>query len=194
MDNFEQYLMQKYPDLFYKNESGELECPCGAWVPQGWEKTVDDLCGAIVQYTKRTYRYSDGEITNNAYYFWKACASFINWCYKMFPKSNKWQYNKHVFSFIEKFRQRYYKCVKYNRVYPPDVKIDQIKEKFGELRFYYSGGDDQVSGMVRFAEYLCTKTCEVSGEKGGICIRGNWYKTLSEYTRNTEPYKGYSPV
>ena len=43
MENFEQYLMSNYPDLFYKNESGELECPCGAWVPQGWEKTVDDF-------------------------------------------------------------------------------------------------------------------------------------------------------
>ena len=105
MDNFEQHLMQKYPDLFYKNKSGELECPCGAWVPPGWEKTVDDLCGAIIQYTKCTYR-SSREIANNAYYFWKACASFINWCHirfiKVFPKLNKAEYNKPVFSFIEK--------------------------------------------------------------------------------------------
>jgi hypothetical protein len=72
--------------------------------------------------------------------------------------------------------------------------IHQIKEKFGELRFYYSGGDEQVAGMVRFAEYLCSKTCEVSGEKGKLCIRGNWYKTLSENTRNTDIYKDYKPI
>lgn len=62
------------------------------------------------------------------------------------------------------------------------------------LRFYYSGGDEQVAGMVRFAEYLIEQTCEVSGEKGELCRRGGWYKTLSENTRNADPYKEYKPV
>ena len=64
----------------------------------------------------------------------------------------------------------------------PAVTIDQIKEKFGELRFYYSGGDQEIAGMVQFAEYLSSKTCEVSGEPGELCKKSkgfNWYKTLS---------------
>ncbi len=197
MENFEQYLMDIYPDLFYKNESGELECPCGVWVPPGWEKTVDDLCSAITLYTKCTQR-SSSEITNNAYYFWKACASFIDWCHKrflkVFPKYNKWEYNKPVFSFIEKFRKREYKCVKYSWVNPPAVKIDQIKEKFGELRFYYSGGDEQVAGMVRMAEYLCKQTCEVTGKFGVLCACGSWYKTLSPELLKESIYERYKPV
>ena len=197
MENFNQYLMDKYPDLFYKNESGELECPCGAWVPTGWEKIIDDLCGAITEYIKCTQR-SSGEVINNAYYFWKACASFIDWCHKrflkVFPKLNKWEYNKPVFYLVERFRQRYYKCVKYNWVYPPTVKIDQIKEKFGELRFYYSGGDEQVAGMVRMAEYLCNQTCEVTGKFGVLCARGGWYKTLSPELLKESIYEGYKPV
>jgi len=197
MENFEKHLMDKYPDLFYKNESGELECPGGAWVPPGWEKTVNDLCGAIFQYIKCTHRLNS-EVTNNAYYFWRSIATALDWGHikfmKIFPKYNKYEYNKPVYSFVEKFRQRYYKCVKYNKVYPPAVKIDQIKEKFGELRFYYSGGDEQVAGMVHMAEYLCNQTCEVSGEDGVLCVRGGWLKTMSPKLLDKGVYEGYKPV
>jgi hypothetical protein len=40
------------------------------------------------------------------------------------------------------------------------VTLDQVKEKFGTLRFYYSGGDDEISGMVRMAESMSGVTCE----------------------------------
>ena len=197
MENLEQYLIKKYPDLFHKNKSGELECPCGAWVPSGWEKIVDDLCGAITQYTKGSYSLNS-EVTNNAYYFWKGCASFLDWCHrkfiKVFPKYNKWEYNKSVFTFIEKFRQRYYKCLKYNKVYPPSVKIDQIKEKFSSLRFYITGGDKQIQGMIQMAEYISNRTCEVTGNAGVICSRNGWYKTLSPELLKEGAYEGYKPI
>lgn len=138
---FEEKLIQKYPDLFYKSDDGVCNCPCGVYVPSGWEPIVEELCGAIHDYVTKTYRFKDGE-----------------------------------------------------KVYPPSVRIDQIKEKFGGLRFYYSGGDEQVAGMVHFAEYLCNKICEVSGERGELCSRGGWLKTLSENIRNTDPYKEYKPV
>ena len=195
--NFEQKLMQKYPDLFYKKEDGSFDCPCGVWVPQGWETLVEELCGAINNYTKCTYHLKH-KVVSKKYYLWNGIGKLLDWSHKrflkLFPKYNKWEYNKPFYSFVEKFRQRSYKCVKYNKVYPPAVKIDQIKEKFGELRFYYTGGDKEVAGMVRFAEYLANQTCEVSGEKGELCRRGGWYKTLSETTRNTQLYQGYVPV
>jgi hypothetical protein len=197
MEDFSTRLMNKYPSLFYKNELGETECPCGIWVPQGWEKIVDDLCGAIKDYIKGTYRL-DGEVTNKMYYLWRIIGKCLDWGHKrflkFFPKYNKWEYNKPFYSFVEKFRQRSYKCIKYNRVYPPAVKIDQVKEKFAELSFYYSGGDKEVAGMVCFAEYLCRKTCEVSGEEGEICSNGGWYRTLSENTRQQDSYKNYKPL
>ena len=34
----------------------------------------------------------------------------------------------------------------------PQVTLDQVKEKFGTLRFYYTGGDDYIRGMVTMAE------------------------------------------
>jgi hypothetical protein len=48
----------------------------------------------------------------------------------------------------------------------PQVTLDQVKEKFGTLRFYYSGGDDVIDGMVRMAESMTGVTCESCGNVG----------------------------
>jgi len=46
------------------------------------------------------------------------------------------------------------------------VTLDQVKEKFGTLRFYYSGGDDYISGLVSMAESMTGVTCEECGNPG----------------------------
>ncbi len=61
----------------------------------------------------------------------------------------------------------------------PDVIVEQIKEKFGGLRFYYSGGDDTVSGMVRMAESWASCVCEECGSPGRS-RSGGWIKTLCD--------------
>ena len=48
----------------------------------------------------------------------------------------------------------------------PQVTLDQVKEKFGTLRFYYQGGDNEISGMVRMAESMSGVTCEGCGNPG----------------------------
>jgi hypothetical protein len=58
----------------------------------------------------------------------------------------------------------------------PQVTLDQVKEKFGTLRFYYSGGDDTISGMVRMAESMSAVTCETCGNPG-TRTGGGWIKT-----------------
>ncbi len=57
------------------------------------------------------------------------------------------------------------------------VVVEQIKEKFGGLRFYYTGGDDQISGMVRMAEAWADHSCEECGAPGTSGGKG-WIKTL----------------
>lgn len=64
------------------------------------------------------------------------------------------------------------------------VVVGQIKEKFGGLRFYYSGGDDEISGMVRMAEAWANNTCETCGSPGKR-REGGWIKTLCD-THETE--------
>ena len=53
------------------------------------------------------------------------------------------------------------------------------QEKFGTLRFYYSGGDDQVDGMVRMAESMSALTCEECGVPG-VSRHGGWIRTLCD--------------
>ena len=57
------------------------------------------------------------------------------------------------------------------------VVVEQIKEKFGGLRFYYQGGDEQISGMVRMAEAWASHSCEECGAPGTSGGKG-WIKTL----------------
>ena len=59
----------------------------------------------------------------------------------------------------------------------PQVTLDQVKEKFGTLRFYYSGGDDTIRGMVSMAESMSSVTCEECG-KPGTSTSGGWIKTV----------------
>jgi hypothetical protein len=61
----------------------------------------------------------------------------------------------------------------------PQVEVHQIKEKFGGLRFYYGGGDAEISGMVRMAESWADVACE---ECGAIGKRrdGGWIRTLCD--------------
>jgi hypothetical protein len=60
------------------------------------------------------------------------------------------------------------------------VTVDQIKEKFGGLRFYYSGGDDEISGMVSMAESWAAHSCETCGAPGER-RDGGWIKTLCDH-------------
>lgn len=59
------------------------------------------------------------------------------------------------------------------------VKFDQIKEKYGGLRLYFSGGDDYTKGLVSMAEAFSYKICEICGEKGQP-NKGGWITTLCE--------------
>lgn len=56
------------------------------------------------------------------------------------------------------------------------VTLDQVKEKFGTLRFYYTGGDEHISGMVRMAESMSGVTCETCGNPGK-CGGEGWVRT-----------------
>jgi len=63
------------------------------------------------------------------------------------------------------------------------VKFDQIKEKYGGLRIYFTGGDDYIDGIVSMAEEYSYKVCEVCGNSGKP-NKGGWITTLCENCRN----------
>lgn len=59
-------------------------------------------------------------------------------------------------------------------------QILQVKEKFGTLRFYVSGGTGEVFALIDAAERASSWTCEVCGETFGAARTdiGGWLKTL----------------
>ncbi len=60
-------------------------------------------------------------------------------------------------------------------------RIDQIKEKFGTLRFYVSGAaSDSMMEAIMEAESLSARTCERCGAPGAVRVSraGFWLKTL----------------
>jgi hypothetical protein len=65
----------------------------------------------------------------------------------------------------------------------PQVTLDQVKEKFGTLRFYYSGGDDAIDGMVRMAESMSGVTCEECGSPGKRRGKGWIYTACEAHTK-----------
>jgi len=61
------------------------------------------------------------------------------------------------------------------RIYP-DYKIDQIKEKFGGLRYYVSGAGQEAHDVIAAAEEEAARTCDICGEPGEL-RRGGWLVT-----------------
>jgi hypothetical protein len=64
------------------------------------------------------------------------------------------------------------------------VKFDQIKEKYGGLRVYFSGGDEYIEGLVSMAEAMSYKICDICGNKGEP-NKGGWISTRCEAHRNS---------
>jgi len=56
---------------------------------------------------------------------------------------------------------------------------DQVKQKFGGLRFYITGGDERIEGMIMMAESMSYKLCEWCGNKGKL-RSGGWVTTLCD--------------
>jgi hypothetical protein len=181
-ETFEEYLMSKYPELFPQDEQGNpLPSSCGVGGHEEWKDIIDNLCGAIVQYTKTSFKTekNPNKLIRLWYFLWdklwrpiyKKLDNMLNLYRRYAPKNSEafWLIPKDIQKKVEASRQHeirkklahlnyYVLCPKNAFITKPScpkVTIAQIKSKFGELRFYIDGADDAVYGMIRFAEHLC---------------------------------------
>jgi hypothetical protein len=75
----------------------------------------------------------------------------------------------------------------------PNVVVDQVKEKFGGLRYYFSTGvsseiEQQITLLVDAAEAQSFEICEVCGAPGELRRDRGWLKTLcDEHARDPRP-------
>ena len=198
--DFEQHLFKNYPSLFNTGEDGEL-LPyfqrCCNDCPKGWELIVDHLCGSIINYIENTScSVINPKKKTKAWVYrniWNKIHAHLDRIFNPY-KDNKIKLNpiesaeqraknnKKFSMKVRKFTTRvnaWFLSEMYTYNKPKQVKVAQYKEKFGGLRFYIDGGDDYVEGMIRFAQYLVSMTCQQTGEAGDLCKKGSWYATLS---------------
>lgn len=64
-----------------------------------------------------------------------------------------------------------------------EFKVDQVKEKFGGLRYYVSGANDRVYKAIAKAEKKIETMCVVCGEPGKLCTNGWWTVYCDKHKR-----------
>jgi hypothetical protein len=184
-EEFDKILVEKYPKIFkdrYGDPKSTLMC-FGFGHGDGWFQILDSLCSNInhhVKWKRETrardlLRYRAAKKGRDALIKWMSSNREI-------PPSD-WIIQR-CDEIIKNGIETLVITPKVNRV----VAV-QVKEKFGGLRFYYEGGDDQVHGMVRMAESWASVTCEVCGKPGQL-RSGGWIKTLCD-EHEEERQQGY---
>ena len=59
----------------------------------------------------------------------------------------------------------------------PQIVAIQVKEKYGELRFYVGSASERQEAMIEFAEALSCRVCEACGSPGSVRSSTGWYAT-----------------
>lgn len=162
-DEFEKHMAEKYPRYF-----GEGKHYGGFAIGEGWYPIIEALIGQIDHYTKwkRKCRKYDLLLDRARDKGRDAVLKFI--CKDKVPSIWDESRADGIMDTPHSITPR----VEW-------IRVAQIKEKFGGLRFYYDGGDDHISGMVTMAESWAHRTCETCGNKGEQ-RSGGWIRTLCD--------------
>ena len=171
-------LVEKYPHMF-QNRFKSMQETCMCWgfeCGDGWYKILNSLCGQIEHHVswKRKQRVYDLKRARAAKKGRDALIKFL----ANGRETREWD--------IERADEILEHGDREPTPYVARVVVDQVKEKFGGLRFYYHGGDDVVDGMVRMAESWAAQTCETCGDPGTI-RHGGWVRTLCD--KHEEEYQ-----
>lgn len=171
------YLCEKYPKIFVNRNSNVKES-CMAWgfeIGDGWFDIINNACNLIQSHIDWRNQQREKSINfNNAVD--KAIAGDMDDLYKAIFVDNPnnltdWQeeqINKALGGEKRKVSDEV-----------PQMVADQIKEKFGTLRFYCHGGDEYTDGVTSMAEAMSGCTCETCGKPGKTGGKG-WIKTACE--------------
>lgn len=171
-------LVEKYPYMF-QNRYKSMRETCMCWgfeCGDGWYQILDSLCGQIEHHVswKRKQRMYDLKRARAAKKGREALIKFLAGK----GTANAWT-EERADDILENGDRDI-------TPYVSRVVVDQVKEKFGGLRFYYHGGDDVVDGMVRMAESWAGHICEQCGNPGTI-RHGGWVRTLCD--KHEEEYQ-----
>ena len=154
-------LCEKYPKMMVnRNKNMQETCMCwGFECGDGWFNILDQLMGNIQHHIDWKEKQRAGAIKYTEMAAQAKAGNFDLFEETMKALPNDEYKEKRLAEIVAgDFRQLPESI--------PQVTLDQVKEKFGTLRFYYSGGDDIIDGMVRMAESMTGVTCEECGNVG----------------------------
>ena len=167
-------LCEKYPKMMVNRNKHMTEtCMCwGFECGDGWFQILNQLMGNIQHHIDWKERQREVAIKFN-----RMSEQLKAGDSTLFDE----EYNDLIGSdFKEKRRQELIDRYPISIPEPiPQVTLDQVKEKFGTLRFYYTGGDDYIRGMVTMAEAMSGVICESCGNPGKQ-TSGGWIKTICQ--------------
>jgi len=177
----DEYLVKKYPRLFRDRYKPMTEtCMCwGFSHGDGWFNIIAALCGNIqhhidwarkqrahnLQYNRCLKRALNGDTAGLIWFYTYGKGGPSDWTHKQVAEAIA--------------------SIKFREVPEsvPQVVVDQVKEKFGTLRFYYHGGDATIDGMVRMAEAMSGYTCEHCGVPAETKSNRGWVSTICSKCR-----------
>jgi len=158
-------LFKKYPKFFEHLKGYEgpiLPIQFGIECGDGWYVLIDSLMDCIHSYIENKEKYPDTQIKSK---FWRTVLPKLKYNFR----NSRWTWRT---------LHRFEKSLKEENIPAPIVQLDQVKEKFGGLRFYITGGNEYIDGMIRFAEEMSYKTCELCGSTEKIGYTRGWIITV----------------
>ena len=155
-------LCKDHPKIF-ANRNGDMQTTAMCWgfdCGDGWYDIINNLCYLIQDHidwhnTKRERAIKYNEIVKTAqagdftlfdeYYAYRAVSpEWLDNRKKAIPTEKLWKIEEEM----------------------PQVVAEQVKEKFGTLRFYTNLSDDYISGAISMAESMSANICEECGKPG----------------------------
>jgi hypothetical protein len=186
-------LFAKYPKIFrQKDLSMQETCMCwGISVGDGWYNLLDQLCGSIqsrvdnprdlpkYRFVTEILNWPIAKINNGLY-------RLNRWCNGEFKRKigckvyKQGEYEKRRAKWLVNLANKLpHVPYLWKKGFVYQVEATQVKEKFGGLRFYYSGGNDEISAIISFAEQLCDNICEECGRfDDTVGTTSGWITTI----------------
>ena len=166
-DKLEKYLYKKYPKLFVNEQKTMKESP------MVWGCTCGDGWFFLLDN------------------LCSAITKYIEYQHSQVEYYDDYERNFQSEGASKPYRPDYaYEKVK-------QVHFDQVKEKFGSLRIYYTGGDEKIQSMIDFAEFLSVSICEICGKFGysvGRTAKGWIRSTCEKCSENDDRERGWKPI
>lgn len=156
-DELTKYLVEKYPKILKQSDVNKDHCyglfgiECG----DGWFLHLDRMFESI----QSMIDFSESNYENLQRHY------------------NKLPWYKKLMSLYKRSRYHYFRN---NQTPIPQVTALQIKEKFGTLRFYYTGGDERLTPIVDFYESYTQYICEDCGSTVDVGSTSGWIRNVCQ--------------